>query len=101
LKHWNWQKSDWTDFRLDAGRLVALEDKFLQESGIYSGSVKHLEKAGRDLLVVERMSEEALKTSEIEGKILNRESVQSSIRRQIGLETDNRRVPPAEQGISE
>jgi Fic family protein len=101
LKLWNWQKGDWPDFRYDAGRLAALEERFLQESGVYSGMVRHLEKEGRDWLVVELMSEEALRTSEIEGEILNRESVQSSIRRQFGLATDHRRVPPAEQGISE
>ena len=101
LKLWNWQKDDWPNFRYDLGRLAALEERFLLESGVYSGSVKHLENDGKDLLIVELMSEEALKTSEIEGEILNRESVQSSIRRQFGLATDHRRVPPAEQGISE
>lgn len=101
LKLWNWQKDDWPDFRFDAERLTALEERFLQESGVYSGMVRHLEKEGRDWLAVELMSEEALRTSEIEGEILNRESVQSSIRRQFGLVTDHRRVPAAEQGISE
>ena len=43
----------------------------------------------------------ALKTSEIEGEILNRDSVQSSIKRNLGLSVDNRKVPPAEFGISE
>ncbi len=42
-----------------------------------------------------------MQTSEIEGEILNRDSVQSSIRRQFGLATDARKVPPAEQGIAE
>ncbi len=40
-------------------------------------------------------------TSEIEGEILNRDSVQSSIRRQLGLASDHRKVKPAEQGIGE
>jgi hypothetical protein len=44
---------------------------------------------------------EALTTSEIEGEILDRVSVQSSIRRELGLPTDKRRVAPAERGISE
>jgi Fic family protein len=34
------------------------------------------------------MSTEAVTTSEIEGEILNRDSVQSSIRRQLGLSTN-------------
>jgi Fic family protein len=52
-------------------------------------------------LIIEAMSTEALTTSEIEGEILDRASVQSSIRRQLGLGADNRRVTPAEQGIAE
>jgi Fic family protein len=40
-------------------------------------------------------------TSEIEGEILDRASVQSSIRRQFGLDTVSRRIPVKEQGISE
>jgi Fic family protein len=47
------------------------------------------------------MSTEAINTSEIEGEILDRNSVQSSIRRNFGLATDNRRIPPAEQGIAQ
>jgi Fic family protein len=40
-------------------------------------------------------------TSEIEGEILDRASVQSAIRQQLGLATHHRRVMPAEQGIAE
>lgn len=100
LKRWNWQQSDWPKFRFDAGRLAALEERFLREAGFYSGTFQHLEKEGRDSVAVEMMSEEAMKTSEIEGEILDRESVQSSIRRQFGLSTDPRKIPPAEEGIS-
>lgn len=101
FKLWNWQQDDWPNFRFDAGRLASLEADFLRRAGIYSGSFMHIAQDEKDLLAVELMSEEAMKTSEIEGEILNRESVQSSIRRQFGLSTDHRRVPPAEQGISE
>ena len=44
---------------------------------------------------------EAMKTSEIEGEILDRESVQSSVRRHFGLATENKRIRPAERGIAE
>lgn len=50
---------------------------------------------------MELISNEALNTSEIEGEILNRDSLQSSIRRNFGLSTDHRRVPPAEHGIAQ
>ncbi len=101
FKLWNWQQDDWPNFRFDAGRLASLEADFLRQAGIFSGSFMHIALDEKNLLAVELMSEEAMKTSEIEGEILNRECVQSSIRRQFGLSSDHRCVPPAEQGISE
>jgi len=53
------------------------------------------------MLIVESMSNEAVTTSEIEGEILERDGVRSSIRRQLGLVSDRRVVKPAEQGIAE
>jgi Fic family protein len=47
------------------------------------------------------MSVDALATSAIEGEVLDRDSVQSSIRRQLGLAGDRRSVGAAEAGISE
>jgi Fic family protein len=63
--------------------------------------VRHLLEDEHLQLVIELISTEALKTSEIEGELLNRDSVQSSLRRQFGLQTDVRRVTPAERGIAE
>jgi Fic family protein len=63
--------------------------------------VEHLGAEDREQLTIDAMSTEALTTSEIEGEILDRASVQSSIRRQLGLSSDRRRVNPAEQGIAE
>jgi Fic family protein len=63
--------------------------------------VKHLEPGDQEQLTIEAMSTEAVTTSEIEGEMLDRASVQSSIRRQLGLAADKRRIGPAEQGIAE
>jgi Fic family protein len=98
---WNWQKVDWPNFRWDAALLRKAEERFLLNGGEFSGTVKHLADADREQLAVDAISTEALTTSEIEGEILDRESVQSSIRRQFGLDTDNRIVKPAEQGVAE
>ncbi|MBM3763492.1 MAG: Fic family protein [Acidobacteria bacterium] len=98
---WNWQQSDWPNFTWDAKRLRKAEEQFLVGSGIVAGTIKHLGDENRELLTIEAISTEALTTSEIEGEILDRASVQSSIRRQLGLATDHRRVKPAEQGIAE
>jgi Fic family protein len=98
---WNWQQSDWPNFFWDATRVRKAEEHFLVGTGIFAGAIKHLPAPDREQLTIEAISTEAVTISEIEGEILDRSSVQSSIRRQLGLTTDNRRVPAAEQGISE
>ncbi len=98
---WNWQQNDWPDFRYDASALKGIEEDFLKESGVILGAFRHLNDPDKDQLKVELISSEALKTSEIEGEYLDRHSLQSSIQRQLGLQSDKRRIPPAEQGIAE
>jgi Fic family protein len=98
---WNWQWPDWPNFSWDKQRFAKAEERFLIEAGMCVGAIKHFGSDDRDLLMIEAMSSEALTTSEIEGEILDRDSVQSSVRRQLGLGTDNRRAGPAEQGIAE
>lgn len=98
---WNWELNDWPQFRYDAARLAPLEVDFLQRSGVFIGAVLHVEQEDKQEITADLMSDEALHTSEIEGEMLNRESLQSSIRRHLGLATDHRRVPAAEQGVSD
>ena len=101
MKKWNWEKEHWPQFRFDASALAEGESRFLHQSGVFQGALKHVNTEDKNTLLVDLMSDEALKTSEIEGEILNRDSVQSSIRRNFGLDTENKKIPPAEQGIAE
>jgi Fic family protein len=98
---WNWQQDEWPRFRLDKSALEEREAKFLLHGGLLLGALLHIRDDDKSALIVDLISNEALKTSEIEGEYLNRESVQSSIRRNFGLGTDARRIPPAEQGIAD
>ena len=100
-KNWNWQLTDWPEFQYDQTKIEALEADFLRRAGEFIGAIKHASDADKQQLTVDLISDEALKTSEIEGEILDRDSLQSSIRRNFGLVTDNRKIPPAEQGIAE
>lgn len=97
---WNWQQPDWPSFQWDETRLRKVESVFLVEAGEYAGMVKHLREDEREQLTVEAMSTEVVTTSEIEGEILDRASVQSSIRCQLGLAADTRRAGVAEQAVS-
>ena len=91
---WNWQRPDWPRFTWREDRLRTAEERFLVGGGVIVGAVSHLDDESRDRLTVEAMSDEAVTSSEIEGELLNRDSVQSSIRRELGLRTDARRVSP-------
>ena len=81
--------------------LEPLERQFTLRSGEFFGAFRHVGDDDRAQLRIEWISDEALKTSEIEGDILDRDSVQSSLRRQFGLGVDDRRIPAAERGIAE
>ena len=101
LVTWNWQRPDWPNFSWDRDRFKKAEEVFLVGSGVLQGTLTHLDETDRELLTIEAISSEALTTSEIEGEILDRASVRSSIRKQLGLATDERRATLAEQGIAE
>jgi Fic family protein len=94
-KRWNWQQDDWPQFRFERAILQDKETKFLFGSGILLGAFRHIGEDDKNDLIVDLISDEAVKTSEIEGEFLNRGSVQSSIRRIFGLVTDRQRIPSA------
>jgi len=98
---WNWQTPDWPKFTYDYRALEPLEQKFLLQSGQFIGACKHVGSDEKETLKIELISDEAVKTSEIEGEILNRNSVQSSLRQQFGLGVEQPGVKPAERGISQ
>ena len=98
---WNWTQAGWPHFAYDAPAMEALERQFLLASGEILGAVKHVGGDDRNRLRIELLSEEAMRTSAIEGEVLDRSSVQSSLRRHFGLAPDNYRPMPREQGISE
>ena len=97
---WNWQQPDWPNWRFNPQELEALERDFLLGAGRLLGAWKHLSNADQDHIKIELLSDEAIKTSEIEGEYLDRDSVQSSVRRQFGL-TAQLKSSPTEAGIAE
>ncbi len=98
---WNWQQADWPKFRYDASAIEPYEKRFLSSSGEFIGAYRHVRPDEKDTLRIELIGDEALKTSQIEGEMLNRDSLQSSLRKQFGLGTDNQHIPQQERGITE
>jgi Fic family protein len=98
---WNWQQDQWPCFTYCGQDLEGLENAFLRQSGMLQGAYLHIDPADKNQLTIELMSNEALKTSQIEGELLDRESLQQSIKRDLGLATLLPfKAPPAEQGIA-
>lgn len=98
---WNWQLSDWPRFTFDEPPLRDAEARVLRGAGVVIGSMHHLDGEARQEIVVELISQEVVDSSAIEGEILDRVSVQSSIARQLGFAADKRRSNPAEAGAAE
>jgi len=100
-KIWNWQHAQWPSFSYNIEALKTLEYKFSENNGIVLGALKHVNKDSKDDILIDILSDEAIKTSKIEGEYLDRISVQSSIKHNLGLSSEKRNVNPAEFGISE
>jgi len=100
--NWNWQQKDWPEFIYNASDLKDLEDRFLIESSKLIGASSIITQDENKKFTIELMSEEALNSSKIEGEILNRESVKSSLLRQLGLtpELSDHRANDKEKGIA-
>lgn len=98
---WNWQLPDWPNFQYDSSSLQTAEAKFLKGAGVVIGTLHHLDNDIREGFTVELISQEMVDSSAIEGEVLDRASVQSSLAKQLGLASDSRRANRAEAGAAE
>jgi len=98
---WNWQLPDWPNFQYEASAIAPYEERFLLSSGEIIGAVQHVNQSEQDQLRIELLSDEAMQTSAIEGEMLDRQSVQSSLRRHLGLAPDSYPSKPRERGVAE
>ncbi|MBY3095697.1 Fic family protein [Rhizobium laguerreae] len=98
---WNWELAGWPKFEWNPELLRERELASMENAAIAVGTMRHLGKNDREDVVIELLSSDALSTSAIEGEVLDRDSVQSSLRRQLGLSAAPLRSSPAEAGIAE
>lgn len=97
---WNWQQPGWPFFHFDRERTVEQERQFLIALGAASAYLKRIESAEHMEFVVEILSVEGEQSSRIEGEILDRESLQSSIKRQFGLKAPVKSQTMKEVGVA-
>lgn len=98
---WNWQQPDWPDFAYDPAALQAAEERFLKSAGIVVGAMLHVHDEQKQEFTIELIAQETVDSSAIEGEVLDRASVQSSLAKHLGLRADHRRANAAEAGAAE
>lgn len=89
-----WQSPGWPAFRWDEGRLAGPLGRARLAQGRLLGKIAGL---GFPLTLWERarvLGEEALRTSAIEGEVLDAEAVRSSVARRLGLPDEGRKPTP-------
>jgi len=97
---WIWEDQHWPNYHYDSDKIAALERQFLLESGEWIGVISQLNDKDKEIIKIHLLTDEALKTSEIEAEYLDRDSLQSSIQQQFGIHTDLRKASAKEQGIA-
>src|SRR4051794_11959314 len=82
---WNWQLPDWPQFRFDEESILKQEREFLLKTGSSCAFLKNVNREDQAQFIIEILSTEGMESSKIEGEILDRESLQSSIKKHFGL----------------
>ena len=81
-----WQASDWPNWRFDLAALAGAMAEVSRAQGLLMGRLADVGMALRDQASLAALTEDVVKTSEIEGEQLNVESVRSSIARRLGVD---------------
>lgn len=89
---YNWQGKDWPKFSYDLASLEGSLLLFSERMGRASGLLEGLSEDDQSASVVDMMVAEAVKTSEIEGEMVSRRDVMSSIKNNLGLNPTHVRV---------
>jgi Fic family protein len=98
---WNWELPNWPHFHCDPSTIAHLERKFLLGIGSSFAFLKNISPDDQYQFTVEILSIEGQLSSKIEGELLERESLRSSIRKQFNLQNDSQNKNKKEFGMAE
>jgi Fic family protein len=81
-----WQSNDWPNWHFDLAALAGPMAEVSRAQGLLMGRLADVGMALRDQASLAALTDDVVKTSEIEGEQLNVESVRSSIARRLGVD---------------
>ncbi len=85
MNMYNWQHKDWPNYSYNEQIISEYALRFAELSGVATGIFNTLDSEKQQNEVIGIIISEALKTSAIEGEMLSREDLMSSIRNRLGL----------------
>lgn len=102
LMTYNWQFPDWPNFTYKLSEVEPIMLEFAQEYGQIQGLLQGLSPAMAQETLLQTMASEGVKSFEIEGEVISKIEVMSSIRRNLGIDLspDNQKDKRA-KGIAE
>lgn len=86
MKTYIYQNNDWPNFRWDNEAIISLLSQVRHLQGKMIGKMESIGFELRKEAELQTLTLDILKTSEIEGQILNQEQVRSSIARKLGMD---------------
>ncbi|MFY8022174.1 MAG: DUF4172 domain-containing protein [Bacteroidia bacterium] len=102
LKAYNWQQEDWLQFKYSNELSEEVLQLFLTNTGYLKGFQEGLSEEEQLDSLLKIMMKEALKTSSIEGEVLSKKDVLSSIKKKLGLLQSNEKLKDKKaEGIAE
>ena len=100
MRIFNWQQKEWPDFKFELTNTEEFLFSFYERVGNVAGMLKAIPEDIQMETLIEIMVSEAVKTSEIEGEFLSRKDVMSSIKKNLGLITQEENGDARAAGIS-
>ena len=102
MKRWIWEQENYPNFLYDVSKLQLLLEKTSKEQGYLSAMMQFMSHDMRIQRQSEALFDEAINTSAIEGKVLNRDSVKASIGSKFGFEeVDYRKIDKSTDNLLE
>lgn len=84
-----WQAPDWPQWRYDLPALADAVARVSHAQGLLLGRLADAGTAQRDQASLAALTDDVVKTSEIEGELLDAGSVRSSVARRLGVDIDD------------
>ncbi len=102
LKAYNWQQEDWLQFKYNKELAEEVLQLFSANTGYLKGFQDGLSDEEQLESLIKLMMKEALKTSSIEGEVLSKKDVLSSIKKKLGLlQTKEKLKDKKAEGVAE